>query len=125
MSNEVEKIIEYIYILKLFLQNNFTGCTVERKRWNVLTSLFFFLGKNILYFFMLNLQFSRDSRPELFRKKVVLKNFAKFTRKHLYQRMFDKLFFYLFFNIIIESTNNYITDPFEISKTNLTIMCYL
>ena len=31
---------------------------------------------------------SRSSRPEVFCKKGVLKNFAKFTRKHLYQSHF-------------------------------------
>ena len=30
----------------------------------------------------------RSSRPEVFYKKVVLRNFAKFTRKHLRQRVF-------------------------------------
>ena len=30
----------------------------------------------------------RSSRPEVFCKKVVLKNFAKFTRKHLFQSLF-------------------------------------
>ena len=38
--------------------------------------------------------FSKDisSRPEVFCKKGVLRNFAKFTGKHLYQRLFfDKV----------------------------------
>ena len=30
----------------------------------------------------------RTSRPEVFSKKVVLRNFAKFTGKHLYQNFF-------------------------------------
>ena len=30
----------------------------------------------------------RSSRPEVFRKKGVLRNFAKFTGKHLCQRLF-------------------------------------
>ena len=55
ISNEVEKIIKYIYIWKLLLQNNFTGSTMEGRRWNGLASLFCFLGKNLLYFLMLNL----------------------------------------------------------------------
>ena len=31
---------------------------------------------------------SRSNRPEVFYKKGVLRNFAKFTGKHLYQRLF-------------------------------------
>ena len=34
---------------------------------------------------------SRSSRPEVFRKKGVLKNFTKFTGKHLYQSFFNKV----------------------------------
>ena len=49
------RIIKYIYVLKLHLQNNFTGRIVEGSRWNGLISLFFFLGKNFLHFLMLNL----------------------------------------------------------------------
>ena len=30
----------------------------------------------------------RNSRPNVFSKKVILKNFAKFTRKHLCQSLF-------------------------------------
>ena len=55
MSNEVEKVIKYIYVMKLLLRNNFAGCTVGARRWHGLMSLFFFLGKNVLYFLMLNL----------------------------------------------------------------------
>ena len=40
----------------------------------------------------------RSSRPEVFCKKVVLRNFAEFTRKHLCQRLFlIKLQEHLFF----------------------------
>ena len=31
MSNEVQTIIKYIYVLKLLLQNTLTGCTGERR----------------------------------------------------------------------------------------------
>ena len=31
---------------------------------------------------------ARSSRPEVFCKKAVLRNFAKFTGKHLYQSLF-------------------------------------
>ena len=31
MSNEVQKIIKCIYVLKLLLQNTLTGCTGERR----------------------------------------------------------------------------------------------
>ena len=37
---------------------------------------------------------------------------------------FVKLCFYLFFNINIESRNNYIPDDFEASKKKLTVRCY-
>ena len=42
----------------------------------------------------------RSSRPEVFYKKGVLKNFAKFTGKHLYQS--------LFFNKVAGATCNVI-----------------
>ena len=32
--------------------------------------------------------FSRSSRPEVFRKKGVLRNFVKFTGKHMRQTLF-------------------------------------
>ena len=35
--------------------------------------------------------FFRSSRPEVYCKKDVLGNFAKFTGKHLYQRLFNKV----------------------------------
>ena len=71
MSNEVEK----IYVLKLFLQNIFKGCIVGGRRWNGLTSLFFFTGKNLLYFLMLNSHSFltlQKQPPEVFYKKSVL-----------------------------------------------------
>ena len=39
-------------------------------------------------FFNDTLKTGRSSRPELFCKKSVLRNFAKFTRKHLCQSLF-------------------------------------
>ena len=35
---------------------------------------------------------SRSSRPDVFCKKGVLRTFAKFTRKYLYQSLFNKVF---------------------------------
>ena len=35
--------------------------------------------------------FSRGSHPEVLRKKGVLRNFAKFTEKHLLQSLFFKI----------------------------------
>ena len=45
-----------------------------------------FVGKSIV----LNSQIGRNwsSRPELFCKKVILRNFAKYTGKHLCQSLF-------------------------------------
>ena len=78
MSNEVEK----IYVLKLFLQNNFKGYIVGGRCWNGLTSLFFFTGKNLLYFLMLNSHsfLTLQKQPlEVFYKKKCSRNFTKFT----------------------------------------------
>ena len=78
MSNEVEK----IYVLKLFLQNSFNGCIVGGRRWNGLSSLFFFTGKNLLYFLMLNSHSFltlQKQPPEVFYKKKCSRNFTKFT----------------------------------------------
>ena len=36
----------------------------------------------------------RSNNPELFCKKCVLKNFAKFTGKHLWQRLFFNTFIF-------------------------------
>ena len=41
-----------------------------------------------MFYFLLNSYFSRSSRPEVFFKKGVLKNFTKFTRKRLCQSLF-------------------------------------
>ena len=38
--------------------------------------------------FMNHATFFGSSRPEVFCEKIVLKNFAKFTGKHLYQNLF-------------------------------------
>ena len=42
-------------------------------------------------FFGKQCYFSRGSRPEVLRKKGVLRNFAKFTEKHLLQSLFLKI----------------------------------
>ena len=39
---------------------------------------------------MIGVFLCRSSRPEVFCKKDVLRNFAKFTRNYLYQRLFKK-----------------------------------
>ena len=54
MSNEVEKILKYNYVLKLLLRYKFTGCTVGESRWNGLNALLFFLGKSWLSLLMSN-----------------------------------------------------------------------
>ena len=44
--------------------------------------------KNALFFLSRAPTHNRSSRPEVFCKKGVLRNFAKFTGKHLCQRLF-------------------------------------
>ena len=41
-----------------------------------------------IFLSLLNLKIRRSSRPEVFCKKAVLRNFAKFTGKHLCQSLF-------------------------------------
>ena len=56
-----------------------------------LTFLILAYGKNVkfkLFFYILNNFFYKSSRLEVFCKKGVLKNFAKFTEKHLCQSIF-------------------------------------
>ena len=43
--------------------------------------------------------FFRSSRPEVFCKKGVLRNFVKFTGKHLHQRLFIKSGCFCFFHV--------------------------
>ena len=51
------------------------------------------------FFILFEISKFRSSRPEVLCKKGVLRNFTKFTGKHLYQSLFFKKFFNeVFFN---------------------------
>ena len=55
MSNEVEKTLNYIFVLKLFLQNNFKRCTVGRRCWNGLNPFSFLSRENVVVFYNVKL----------------------------------------------------------------------
>ena len=62
----------------------------------------------------------RRSRPEVFCKKGVVRNFAKFTRKRLYQSLFlMKQVFSCDFCEILKNTFSYRTSPVAASENGI------
>ena len=78
----------------------------EVNKWIALCNVFTYLVWSYKYFenekyLNLNLRSNRGSRPEVFCKKGALRNFTKFTGKHLCQSLFFRL---VAFNFIKKET---------------------
>ena len=68
----------------------------------------------------------RSSRPEVFCKKVVLRNFAKFTEKHLCQSLFFLLKKRLWHRCFpLNFAKFYRTSPVAASVINLSLLLFI